>query len=61
MLRSVEPYLMAFSSEPDVTIENALAMLRRTGRTRPGDKMIVVTNILSQDRLVDCVQLRTIR
>ena len=61
LLRSVEPYLMSLGSEPDVTIENAIALLRREGRIAPGDKLIVATDIVSQDRLVDSVQLRTVR
>jgi pyruvate kinase len=61
LLRAVEPYLMPLGSEPDVTIENAIALLRREGRIAPGDKLIVATDIVSQDRLVDSVQLRTVR
>ena len=61
LLRAVEPYLMPLSSEPDVTIENAIITLRRLGHVNVGDKIIVVTDIVSQDRLVDAIQLRTIR
>ena len=61
LLRAVEPYLMPLGSEPDVTIENAIALLRREGRIAPGDKLIVATDIVAQDRLVDSVQLRTVR
>lgn len=61
LLRAVEPYLLTLSSEPDVTIENAILTLRRLGHVVPGDKIIVVTDIVSQDRLVDAIQLRTIR
>jgi pyruvate kinase len=60
-LRSVEPFLMPLAAEPDVTIENAIALLRREGRVAIGDKLIVATDILAQDRLVDSVQLRTVR
>jgi pyruvate kinase len=60
-LRGVEPYLMAFSADPDVTIESALQHLRHLGRIAAGAKLIVVTDILSQDRLVDSIQLRTVR
>jgi pyruvate kinase len=60
-LRGVEPYLMAFSADPDVTIESALQQLKRLGRIAAGAKLIVVTDILSQDRLVDSIQLRTVR
>ncbi len=60
LLRAVEPFLMPFASEPDATIENAIAQLKRLKRIVPGDKLIIATDILSQDRLVDSVQLRTI-
>jgi pyruvate kinase len=61
ILRSVEPFLMAFASEPGATIENALGLLQSEGYLAPGDKLIVATDILVQDRLVDSVQLRTVR
>jgi pyruvate kinase len=60
LLRAVDPFLMPFASEPDVTIENAIALLRRAGRIAPGDKLIIATDIVSQDRLVDSIQLRTV-
>ncbi len=61
LLRAVEPHLMPFASEPDRTIENAIIHLRQIGRIQVGDKLVVATDILSQDRLVDSVQLRTVR
>ena len=61
LLRGVAPVLMPLAAEPDITIENAIALLRREGRIVPGDKLIVATDIVSQDRLVDSVQLRTVR
>lgn len=61
MLRGVEPYLMELASDPNDTIASAIALLRREGRIGEGDKLIVATDILAQDRLVDSVQLRTVR
>ncbi len=61
LLRAVEPHLMPLASEPNETIENAIGLLRRAGRVNVGDKLIVATDILAQDRLVDSVQLRTVR
>lgn len=61
ILRSVEPFLMTLASDPNDTIENALAMLQRAGRLQPGDKVVIATDILASDRLVDSVQLRTVR
>lgn len=61
LLRAVEPFLMPLASEPNETIENAITVLRREGRVQPGDRVVIATDILAQDRLVDSVQLRTIR
>jgi len=61
LLRAVDPVLMGLNSDPNETIENAIALLRRTGRITPGDKIVIATDILAQDRLVDSVQLRTVR
>ena len=60
LLRAVEPYLMPFEADPDTTIKNAIAVLRQSGRVDAGDKLIIATDIVSQDRLVDSVQLRTV-
>ena len=60
LLRAVDPFVMPFAAEPDATIENAIALLRRAGRIAPGDKLIIATDIGSQDRLVDSIQLRTV-
>ena len=60
LLRAVDPFVMPFAAEPDATIENAIALLRRAGRIAPGDKLIIATDIVSQDRLVDSIQLRTV-
>jgi pyruvate kinase len=60
LLRAVEPFLMPFPSDPDITIENAIHTLRSAGRVAVGDKIIVATDIVSQDRVVDSVQLRTV-
>ncbi|HWA08758.1 MAG TPA: pyruvate kinase [Opitutaceae bacterium] len=61
LLRAVEPFLMPFAPEPDATIENAIGQLKQAGAIAAGDKLIIATDIVSQDRLVDSVQLRTVR
>ncbi len=60
LLRAVDPFLMPFAGDPDTTVENAIGLLRRAGRIAPGDKLIIASDILAQDRLVDSVQLRTV-
>ena len=61
IMRSVEPFFLELDSEPNKSIENAVALLLKEGRVQVGDKLIVATDILSDDRLVDSVQLRTVR
>ena len=61
LLRAVEPVLMELASDPNASIENALSHLRRTGRVATGDKIVIATDIVAEDRLVDAVQLRTVR
>ena len=61
LLRAVEPYLMPLTSDPNDTIEQAINLLRKEGRIQAGDKLVIATDILSHDRLVDSVQLRTVR
>jgi pyruvate kinase len=61
LLRGVEPVQLALGSDPNDTIENAITVLVRSGRLRLGDKLIVATDILTHDRLVDSIQLRTVR
>jgi pyruvate kinase len=61
LMRAVEPILLPFDSDPDVTISSAIGHLVRSGQVLPGDKLVIATDILSSNRLVDSVQLRTVR
>lgn len=61
ILRAVEPVQMALDSDPNETIEKAISLLVRTGQVKIGDKLIVATDILTHDRLVDSIQVRTVR
>lgn len=61
LLRGVDPVLIPFNSDPNETIDNAIALLKRMGRVQPDDKLIVATDILTNDRYVDSVQLRHVR
>ena len=61
LLRAVEPILLELATDPNATIENALAHLRRAGLAAPGDKIVIATDIVAEDRLVDEVKLRTLR
>ena len=60
LLRGVIPFVMPLTSDPNDTIDNAIRLLVREGYVKVGDKLIVATDILSHDRLIDSIQLRTV-
>jgi pyruvate kinase len=61
MVRAVEPYLMDFSTDPEATITNAVELLRASKRIVPGDKLVIVSDMVASDQRVDSIQLRTVQ
>jgi pyruvate kinase len=56
----VEPFLMPFSDDPEETVQNALAYLRRQDWCDEGTWQVVITNVLAQGRIIDSLQLRQV-
>lgn len=56
----VEPFLMEFSSDPEQTILDALAYLKRKQWCEEGAWLVVITNALANDQIVDAMQLRQV-
>lgn len=56
----VEPFLMEFSADPEVTIVNAIAYLKRKEWSKPGTWLVVITNALAEDKIIDTIQLRQV-
>ena len=56
----VEPFLMEFSDTPEETILNALAYLKRRDWCGPGTWLVVITNALANERVIDTLQLRQV-
>lgn len=56
----VEPFLMNFGAEPETTIRDAFAYLLRRSWVQPGDWMVVVTNVLAGEKVVDTIQMRPV-
>lgn len=54
----VEPFLMDFSENPEQTILDALNYLKRRNWAKPGDCLVVITNALANDKVIDTLQLR---
>jgi pyruvate kinase len=56
----VEPFLMEFSEDPERTIHDALDYLKRREWAAPGDWLVVITNALADDKVIDTLQLRQV-
>jgi pyruvate kinase len=56
----VEPFLMPFSDDPEATVDNALAYLKRRQWCKEGTWLVVITNALAHDKVIDTLQLRKI-
>lgn len=54
----VEPFLMEFSEDPEETIQNAIAYLKRRDWVLPGAWLVVITNVLAGQKIIDTIQLR---
>ncbi len=56
----VEPFLMEFSKDPEETILNALATLKRRDWCTAGTWLVVITNALAHEKIIDTIQLRQV-
>ena len=56
----VEPFLMPFSDDPETTILDALAYLKRREWCDEGHWLVVITNVLAHDTVIDSLQLRQV-
>jgi pyruvate kinase len=56
----VEPFLMPFSDDPEDTVDSALAYLKRRQWCKDGTWLVVITNALAHDKVIDTLQLRQI-
>jgi pyruvate kinase len=60
LMWGVEPFLMDFRPEPEDSICDAFAYLLRRDWVKPGDWMVVVTNVLAGKKTIDSIQMRPI-
>lgn len=56
----VEPFLMPFSDDPETTILDALSYLKRQDWCDEGHWLVVITNVLAHDTVIDSLQLRQV-
>ena len=53
----VEPFLMPFCEDPEETIQNAMAYLKRREWCASGSWLVVITNALAHGQIIDALQL----
>ena len=56
--RGVSGFVMEFSSDPDCTIEDALAVLREKKLVEAGQPVVILSDVLTSDPAVDAILLR---
>jgi pyruvate kinase len=61
MVRSVVPMVTKLSSDPEKTVQSAMARLRERNRLLPGDPVVVVSDIVAGEERVTSIQIRTFR
>jgi pyruvate kinase len=60
LMWGVEPFAMKFVGGPEETINEAFAYLLRRGWVKRGDWMVVVTNALAGEKMIDSIQMRPV-
>jgi pyruvate kinase len=61
IVRSVEPYLLQPFGDPEKTIGRAIAILLDLGRIKPGDKLVIISDLFTPtNQRFDSIQLRTV-
>ncbi len=59
LLRSVVPFVVNFSRDPEKTVQTALKRLRQRNRVLPGDPIVVVSDVAAGTGTVTTIQVRT--
>jgi pyruvate kinase len=57
----VEPFQMDFSEDPEDTLDNAFAYLKRRNWVKEGQTLIVISNALAKGKVMYTLQLRTVQ
>jgi pyruvate kinase len=56
----VTPLVIEFSSDPETTIQRAEAALRKQNLLQKGDQVVIISDILARDKLINAVQMRLV-
>ena len=60
LIWGIEPFLIDFSNDPEITIQVAIKKLLEEGWVHYGDHLVTVTNVFAHDKVVESIQLREV-
>ena len=60
LIWGIEPFLLPFSEDPEMTIQDAIKKLKDEGWVHDKDQLVTVTNILADGKVVEGIQLREV-
>jgi len=61
IMRGIEPFFMQFdSTKPERTIQNAFKALEARNWVKKGASMVVITNVIAGEKIIDTIQLREV-
>ena len=60
LIWGIEPFLINFSENPELTIKNAIQKLKHEEWVESGDQLVTVTNVFAGGRVVESIQLREV-
>ena len=60
LIWGIEPFLMEFSDDPEITVQNAIQRLQDDGWIEEGDQLVTVTNAFAHNKVVESIQLREV-
>jgi len=60
LIWGIEPFLLPFSDDPEITIQDAIRKLKDEGWVHDRDQLVTVTNILADGKVIESIQLREV-
>ena len=60
LIWGIEPFLIDFSNDPEITIQVAIKKLLEEEWVHHGDHLITVTNVFAHDKVVESIQIREV-
>ena len=60
LLWGVTPVFMSLNHDPEIVIEEAFSLLLSREAVVAGDQLVVISNVLLKEEILDTVQLRTV-